>query len=158
MVQMNRFAGQKLRHRCREQTYGHQGGKAAGVGGGGAMNRAIGIDMYTLVCIKLMTNKDLLYKKINKIKFKNFKKNVTGQTKQKQKRILRSVWKDRRRARRVLLGRNISRRREQSIVSKARRMLKIQAGRFALVIWGSLEASLEQFQWRAPDGHQIGVG
>ena len=30
MVQMNRFAGQKLRHRCREQTYGHQGGKAVG--------------------------------------------------------------------------------------------------------------------------------
>ena len=28
MVQMNQFAGQKLRHRCREQTYGHQGGKA----------------------------------------------------------------------------------------------------------------------------------
>ena len=28
MVQMNR-AGQKLRHRCREQMYGHQGGKAA---------------------------------------------------------------------------------------------------------------------------------
>ena len=28
MVQMKRFAGQKLRHRCREQTYGHQGGKA----------------------------------------------------------------------------------------------------------------------------------
>ena len=56
MVQMNRFAGQKLRHRCREQTYGHQGGKAAGVGGGGVMNWAIGIDMYTLMCIKLMTN------------------------------------------------------------------------------------------------------
>ena len=34
MVQMNQFAGQKLRHRCREQTYGHQGGKAAGGGGG----------------------------------------------------------------------------------------------------------------------------
>ena len=32
MVQMSRFAGQKLRHRCREQTYGHQGGKTA-VGG-----------------------------------------------------------------------------------------------------------------------------
>ena len=32
MVQMNRFAGQKLRHRCREQTYGPQGGKQ-GVGG-----------------------------------------------------------------------------------------------------------------------------
>ena len=28
MVQMNWFAGQKLRHRCREQTYGHEGGKA----------------------------------------------------------------------------------------------------------------------------------
>ena len=28
MVQMYRFAGQILRHRCREQTYGHQGGKA----------------------------------------------------------------------------------------------------------------------------------
>ena len=27
MVQMNLFAGQKLRHRCREQMYGHQGGK-----------------------------------------------------------------------------------------------------------------------------------
>ena len=29
---MNRFAGQKYRHRCREQTYGHQAEK---VGGGG---------------------------------------------------------------------------------------------------------------------------
>ena len=28
-VQMSRFAGEKLRHRCREQTYGHQGGKTA---------------------------------------------------------------------------------------------------------------------------------
>ena len=28
VVQMTRFAGQKLKHRCREQTYGHQGGKA----------------------------------------------------------------------------------------------------------------------------------
>ena len=65
-VQMNRFAGQKLRHRCREQTYGHQGGKVAG-GGGGVMNWEIGIDMYTLICIKWITNKNLLYKKINKI-------------------------------------------------------------------------------------------
>ena len=30
MVQMNRFAGQKLRHRHREQMCGHQGGKVAG--------------------------------------------------------------------------------------------------------------------------------
>ena len=33
MVQVKQFAGQKLRHRCREQTYGHQGGKVAGGGG-----------------------------------------------------------------------------------------------------------------------------
>ena len=70
MVQMNRFAGQKLRHRCREQMYGHQEGKVAGGGGGGGMNWAIGTDMYTLMWIKLMTNENLLYKKINKIKFK----------------------------------------------------------------------------------------
>ena len=50
--------------------YGHQGGKAAAGGGGGVMNWEIGIDMYTLMCIKWMTNKNLLYKKINKIKFK----------------------------------------------------------------------------------------
>ena len=40
--------------------YGHQGGKVAG-GGDGGMNWEIGIDVYTLMCIKLMTNKDLLY-------------------------------------------------------------------------------------------------
>ena len=42
-------------------------------GGGGGMNWEIGIDMYTLICIKWITNKKLLYKK-NKIKFKNSKK------------------------------------------------------------------------------------
>ena len=68
MVQINWFAGQKMRHRCREQTYGTARGKVAG-GGGGVMNWAIGIDMYTLMCIKWMTDKNLLYKKINKIKF-----------------------------------------------------------------------------------------
>ena len=62
---MNRFAGQKQRHRCREQTYGHQGGKSGG-GGGGVMNWEIGIDMYTLMCIKLMTEKNLQYKQTNK--------------------------------------------------------------------------------------------
>ena len=34
-------------------------------GGGGVMSWEIGIDMYTLMCIKLMTNKSLLYKKEN---------------------------------------------------------------------------------------------
>ena len=41
--------------------------------GGGGMNREIGIDMYTLMCIKWMTNKNLLYKKINKIQKKEQK-------------------------------------------------------------------------------------
>ena len=48
-----------------------KGGKPQGGGDGGVMNRAIGIDMYTLMCRKWMTNENLLYKKINKIKFKN---------------------------------------------------------------------------------------
>ena len=60
MVQMNWLAGQKLRHRCREQMYGHQAGKSVVCGGGGVMNWEIGIDMYTLMCIKWMTNTNLL--------------------------------------------------------------------------------------------------
>ena len=36
-------------------------GNRRGGGGGGVMNSAIVIDMYTLMCIKLMTNKNLLY-------------------------------------------------------------------------------------------------
>ena len=52
-----------------------KGGKLRGDGDGGVLNWAIGIDMYTLMCIKLMTNNNVLYKKINKIKFKNSKKN-----------------------------------------------------------------------------------
>ena len=50
--------------------------ESGGWWGGGVMNWEIGIDMYTLMCIKLMTNKNLLYKKVNKIKFKNLKKKV----------------------------------------------------------------------------------
>ena len=52
MAQMNWFARQKYRHRCIEQTYGHQGGKAVGGGGGGVISWEIGIDMYTLICLK----------------------------------------------------------------------------------------------------------
>ena len=51
-----------------------KGGKWQGGGGGGVMNWEIGIDMYTLMCIKWMTKKNLLYKNINEIKFKNSKK------------------------------------------------------------------------------------
>ena len=40
-----------------------KGGSRGGGRGGGVMNWDIGIDMCTLMCIKLMTNKDLLYKK-----------------------------------------------------------------------------------------------
>ena len=36
-----------------------------GESGGGGMNWEIGIDMYALMYIKWMTNKNLLYKKIN---------------------------------------------------------------------------------------------
>ena len=37
--------------------------ESGGGGDGGVMNWVIGIDMYTLMCIKWMTNKNLLYKK-----------------------------------------------------------------------------------------------
>ena len=40
-----------------------KGGKRRGGGVGGVMNWVIGIDMYTLMCIKFMTNNNLLYKK-----------------------------------------------------------------------------------------------
>ena len=46
------------------------GGKQQGSGGGGGMNWEIVIDMYTVMCIKWMTNKNLLYKKINEIRKK----------------------------------------------------------------------------------------
>ena len=40
-------------------------GKLRWGGDGGVLNWAIGTDMYTLMCIKLMTNKNLQYKKKN---------------------------------------------------------------------------------------------
>ena len=51
-------------------------------GGGGGMNWEIRIDIYTLICIKWITNKNPLYKKINKMKFKKKKKTEApgGQT------------------------------------------------------------------------------
>ena len=41
------------------------------LGGRFGMNWVIGIDIYTPMCIKWMTNKNLLYKKINKIQKQN---------------------------------------------------------------------------------------
>ena len=64
MVQMNRFAGQKLRD-VENKHADTKGGKSLGGGDGGVLHWAIGIDVYTLMCIKLMSNKNLLYKKIN---------------------------------------------------------------------------------------------
>ena len=59
-----------------------KGGKWRGGCGGGMMNWATAIDVYTLMCIKLMTNKNLLYKKINKIqKFKKKKEQKTNKRK-----------------------------------------------------------------------------
>ena len=45
-------------------------GESRGGGGGGVMNWEIGIDMYTLMCIKWVTNKNPLHKKI-KLNLKN---------------------------------------------------------------------------------------
>ena len=49
-----------------------KGGKWWGYGGG-VMKWEMGIDIYKLICIKWITNKNLLYRKINKIKLKNKK-------------------------------------------------------------------------------------
>ena len=40
-----------------------KGGRLRWGGDGGVLNWVIGIDLYTLMCIKLMTNKNLQYKK-----------------------------------------------------------------------------------------------
>ena len=54
-----------------------KGGKPWWGGDGGVLNWAIGIDMYTLMCIKLMTDKNLQYKQTNKQK-KNNRQHSSG--------------------------------------------------------------------------------
>ena len=49
-----------------------KGGKLRCGGDGGVLNWAIGFDMYTLMCIKLITNKNLQYKKTSKQLILNF--------------------------------------------------------------------------------------
>ena len=44
-----------------------KGGKLRWGGDGGVLNWVIGIDMYTLMCIKLMTNKNLQYKQTKQL-------------------------------------------------------------------------------------------
>ena len=53
---MNLFTKQKQTHRRREQTYGCQRGRM-----GGEIVREFGVDMYTLLYLKWITNKDLIY-------------------------------------------------------------------------------------------------
>ena len=48
-----------------------KGGKPRWGGDGGVLNWVIGTDMYTLMSIKLMTNKNLQYKQTNKQKTTN---------------------------------------------------------------------------------------
>ena len=50
MTQMNLFTKQKQTHRLRKQTYGYQRGKVE-----------VGININTLLNIKEITNKELLY-------------------------------------------------------------------------------------------------
>ena len=53
---MNLFTKQKQTHRLRERTYGYQG-----QGWGEGIVREFGIDMYALLYLRWITNKDLLY-------------------------------------------------------------------------------------------------
>ena len=66
MLQMNGFAGQIWDTDVENKRMDTKGGKPQWGWDGGVLNWAIGIDMYTLMCIKLMTNKNLQYKKTNK--------------------------------------------------------------------------------------------
>ena len=63
MVQMNLFAGQKWDKDVENKRMDTKGESGGVVGGDGGMNWEIGIDMYTLICIKQISNKNLWYKK-----------------------------------------------------------------------------------------------
>ena len=63
-VQINLFTKQKQSHRCRKQTW-LPGGK------GGGINWEIGIDIYILLYIKQITDKDLLYSTGNSTQYSN---------------------------------------------------------------------------------------
>ena len=61
---MNLFTKQKQTHRLNERTYVYQGGWV-GVG----IDWDFGIDMYTLLYLKQITNKDLLYNTWNSAQY-----------------------------------------------------------------------------------------
>ena len=56
---MNLFTKQKQSHGCRKQIYGYQGLRGEGI------NWEIEIDIYTLLYVKQITNKNLLYSTVN---------------------------------------------------------------------------------------------
>ena len=58
---MNSFTKQKQTHKLRERIYGYQEGRV------GQRDREFGIDMYTLLYLKWITNKDLLYSTGNSV-------------------------------------------------------------------------------------------
>ena len=64
MVQINLLTKQKQSCRCRKQTYGYQEGN-----GNGRLNWELWIGIYTLLYIKQITNKDLLYGTGNSIQY-----------------------------------------------------------------------------------------
>ena len=66
MVQMYSLQGRYRDTDVETKRMDTKGRKWRG-GGGCVMNWYIGIDIYTLICIKWITNKNLLYKKLNKI-------------------------------------------------------------------------------------------
>ena len=60
---MNLYTKQKQTHRLRERTYGYQGK------GWGGIDWEFGIDTYTLLYLKQITNKDLLYSTGNAVQY-----------------------------------------------------------------------------------------
>ena len=55
---MNLFTKQNQTHRLRKHMYDYQ---SRNMGGGGGINQEVGIKIYTLLYIKQIINKDLVY-------------------------------------------------------------------------------------------------
>ena len=68
---MNLFIKQKQIHRLREQIYGYEG-----VSVGEGIDSEFRIDMYTLLYLKCITNKDLMYSTGNSAQYFFFHKHT----------------------------------------------------------------------------------
>ena len=80
---MNLFTKQKETHRHRKQSYGCQRGNWGGI------NWEFGINRNTLLCIKQINNKDLLYNTRNYIQYPV----ITYNGKESEKNILTYIYK-----------------------------------------------------------------